>query len=115
MHEKLNWIKTLIFEEAEKNPLVGEIEESLKWGQPSFVAKNKSGTPIRLGSEKKTPGKYGLYVNCSTSLIEQVRHIYGDKFTYDGNRALLFDDQDDIPEEALRHVINMALTYHLNK
>lgn len=107
-------IRAMIYEEAHANPSVDQLEESLKWGQPSYVSKNKAGTPIRLGVEKKSPGTFGLYVNCSTSLIETVKHIYGDKLTYDGNRGILFHENDTLPEETLRHVINLAMTYHMN-
>ncbi len=114
IHEKLLQIRELIYEEADNNPEVNEIEESLKWGQPSFASKNKSGTPIRLGVESKSPDTYGLYVHCGTNLIESVRHIYGDQFTYDKNRGILFNQNDELPEETLRHVICMALTYHIS-
>lgn len=105
-------IRDIIYEEALSNSCVDELEESLKWGQPSYVSKNKAGTPIRLGLEKKSPGTFGLYVNCSTNLIETVRHMYGDKLTYDGNRGVLLVENDPLPEEELRHIINLALTYH---
>lgn len=107
-------LRTMIYEEAQANPNIDALEESLKWGQPSYVSKNRAGTPIRLGVEKKSPGTFGLYVNCSTNLIETVKHIYGDKFTYDGNRGILFHQKDALPEDALRHIINLALAYHLN-
>ncbi len=111
--EKLLRIRAIIYEEAERNSAVGQIEESLKWGQPSYVGNNRSGTPIRLGMEKKSLDTFGLYVNCSTNLIETIRHIYGDSFKYDGNRGILFKVGDEIPDDALRHMISLALTYHL--
>ncbi|MDG1707640.1 MAG: DUF1801 domain-containing protein [Emcibacteraceae bacterium] len=113
VYEKLLCIRTLIYEQAETLSNVGNIREELKWGQPSYSSDNKSGTPIRLGVEKKNPNHYGLFVNCSTTLIEDIKHIYGDVFKYDGNRAVLFTEKDDLPIKELRHIIDMALTYHL--
>ncbi|MDG1996209.1 MAG: DUF1801 domain-containing protein [Emcibacteraceae bacterium] len=111
--ENLLYLRTLIYEQAETISEVGKIQEELKWGQPSYSSKNKAGTPIRLGTEKKRPEFYGLYVNCSTSLIEDIKHIYGNLFKYDGNRAVLFYENDILPIKELRQVINMALTYYL--
>ena len=35
--EKLLLIRTLIFDVAKQTPDVGEIEETLKWGEPSYL------------------------------------------------------------------------------
>lgn len=115
INEKLLYLKSIIYERAELNSKVDEIEESLKWGQLSYVSKNRSGTPIRLGTEKKMPGFYGLYVNCSTTVINDIKHIYGDIFRYDGNRGLLFKVHDQFPENQIRNVIDLILCYHVNK
>jgi hypothetical protein len=34
---------------------------------------------------------------------------------YGGNRSILLNAKDKIPEPALRHCVALALTYHLNK
>ncbi len=114
VRESLLFIRKLIFEESENNKNIGTVSESLKWGQPSYATKPKTGSPIRLGIEKKTPDQFGLYVHCGTRLIEDFKHIYPAKFTYSGSRAVLFRVGDDQPEKELRHIINIALTYHLN-
>lgn len=115
LNDKLLYLKSLIYGQADLNPKVGEIEESLKWGQLSYVSKNRSGTPIRLGIEKKMPGYFGLYVNCSTTVINDVKHIYGDKFQYDGNRGLMLKVDEQLPELEIRHIIDIILCYHINK
>jgi hypothetical protein len=35
--------------------------------------------------------------------------------SYGGNRSILLNAQDEIPQAALRHCVALALTYHLNK
>jgi len=114
---RLLFIRGLILDEAEKIENIDAVEESLKWGQPSYLAsyltRPKVGTPIRLGVEKKTPDCFGLYVPCQTNLIETFKHIYPDIFQYGGTRSILFKIGDDIDEAALRHCISMALTYRL--
>ena len=47
-------------------------------------------------------------------LNDEFKHIYPDKFTYSDNRAILFGANDDQSEQELRHIISIALTYHLN-
>ena len=113
--DKLLLLKSYIYEQAQLNPKIGKIEESFKWGNLSYVSENRSGTPIRIASEKKPFGFIGLYVNCSTTVISDIKLIYGDRFLYDGNRALLFAKDDQLPEEEIRHVIDLILGYHLNK
>jgi len=111
MRERIYFLRHLIFDEAQKIDGINAVTESLKWGQPSYLAIPKIGTPLRLGREKKTPDNFGLYVHCHTNLIETFKHIYPDHFTYGGNRSILFKLGDDIDQAALRHCISMALTY----
>ncbi len=112
---KLLTLRKLILNTAAKTTGVGEIEETLKWGEPSYLTpETKSGSTIRIHSKAKSK-RYGIYFNCQTKLVEQFRQRYGDEFTFEGNRCISFDENDDIPLEALSHCISMALTYHLDK
>ena len=56
-----------------------------------------------------------MYVHCQTNLVSTFREIYPDSFSYEGNRSIVFDAADGLPEEELRHCISLALTYHLRK
>jgi hypothetical protein len=116
VQKKLMRLRTLIFDVARATDSVGELEETLKWGQPSYLAKKpKTGSTIRIGREKKTEGDYAIYFKCQTSLVATFRELYKNKFRYEGNRAILFDLDDNIPVRELSHCIALALTYHLNK
>lgn len=107
-------LRSLIFEIATHLPEVGEIEETLKWGQPSYLtSKPKSGSPIRLGIPKT--GGFGIYTHCQTTLISDFQNLFPDDFTYEGNRAIHFNSGDDIPFDKLRMFISSALTYHIKK
>jgi hypothetical protein len=44
-----------------------------------------------------------------------VKELYRGKMKFEGNRRIVFDVADRLPEEALRHCISLALTYHLRK
>ena len=109
-------LRKLIFDVAHETEGVGELEETLKWGQPSYLTKkSKSGSTIRIGREKKTVGDYAIYFKCQTSLVATFKELYKNKFRYEGNRAILFWVTDKIPVRELRHCIEIALTYHLTK
>lgn len=112
--KRLRELRTLVLDVADKTTGVGEIEECLKWGQPSFVTNHpKSGSTIRIDAVKDADNKYAMYFICNTNLVDRFREQYPDTFHYEGNRALIFDVRDQIPEAELRHCIAMALTYHL--
>lgn len=109
-------LRALILETADQLPNVGAVEETLKWGQPSYVTtptklgKPKSGSPIRLGIPKT--GGFGIYTHCQTTLISDFQNLFPDDFTYEGNRAIHFDNADQMPLDKLRLFISSALTYH---
>ena len=116
VRKKLMQLRKLIFDVASKTEGVDELEETLKWGQPSYLTKkSKSGSTIRIGREKKTEGDYAIYFKCQTSLVNTFKELYKDQFRYEGNRAILFNINDKIPVGELNHCIAMALTYHLSK
>ena len=111
---KLMFLRQLIFETAAETEGVCELEETLKWGQPSYLTKSKSGSTIRIDSTK-TPGRYAMYFHCQTNLVETFREMFPKQFKYEGKRAIIFSEEDEIPVNELRHCIGLALTYHLNK
>jgi hypothetical protein len=116
IRKELMRLRMLIFDVAYKTEGVGELEETLKWGQPSYLTtKSKSGSTIRIGREKKTEGDYAIYFKCQTSLVATFKELYRNEFRYEGNRAILFNVNDKIPVRELRHCMAMALTYYLNK
>ncbi len=113
---KLSALRALIFDVAASTEGVGALNETLKWGQPSYLtAETKSGSTIRMDAVKGEAGRYALYFNCNSDLVTRFRAHYADTLTLEGNRAIVFDVDDDIPVDAVRHCIAMALTYHLDK
>ena len=113
--KKLLYLRELIFETAEQTEGVGELEETLKWNEPSYVTtKPKGGSTIRINRIKNS-NKYAMYFNCQTTLVSTFRQIYPTEFKYDGNRSIVFNLNEKIPVKELSHCIALALTYHLNK
>ena len=109
-------LRRLIFETAKATKGVGALDETLKWGQPSYLTtETKSGSTIRIDRIKSAADQYAVYFHCQTDLVETFRRLYPTEFTYGGNRSILFNAKDNIPEPALRHCIALALTYHARK
>jgi hypothetical protein len=116
VRKRLIRLRDLIFETAAATEGVGAIEETLKWGQPSYLTpETKSGTTIRIDRLKSDEGRYAMFFHCQTRLVDTFREIFRDDLAFEGNRAIILDAADELPEDALRHCIAMALTYHLNK
>ena len=113
---QLRQLRSMVLDVADQTDGVGEVEECLKWGQPSFVTKRpKSGSTIRIDAMKGETDKVAMYFICSTTLVDDFRQLYPDTFDFRGNRALVFDVNEPFPEEELHHCIAMALTYNLRK
>ena len=102
-------IRQWIFEQAEYDQLP-KIEETLKWGEPSYLV--KGGSTIRIDFKQKNPEHVVIYLNCKTTLIETIREVYSTEFKFEGNRALLINLNTAIPEAAIKHCLSMALNYH---
>ena len=110
---RLKRVRSLILETASRTQHIGTLDETLKWGQPSYLC--KSGSTIRLGWNKANAEKYALYFHCGTSLVETFRAMYSNELQFEGNRAIVLDKHDRFPVEPLRHCIALALTYHRRK
>ena len=110
-------LRRLILDTAKATKGVGAVEETLKWGQPSYLTpETKSGSTIRIDQVKAEAeaGQYAVYFHCQTNLVETFRELYPE-LSYGGNRCIFLNAEDKAPEAALRHCVALALTYHLGK
>jgi hypothetical protein len=113
---KLLALRRLILDTARTTNGVGAVQETLKWGQPSYLtAETKSGSTIRIDRVKSADDQYAVYFHCQTNLVETFRQLYPTELSYSGNRSILLSVDDEVPEAALRHCVALALTYHLGK
>lgn len=110
-------LRQLIIDTADAIEGVGAIEETLRWGQPSYLtSETGSGSTIRIAATgPESAHDYAMYFICHTNLVQTFEHLFGDVFTYEQNRALLFRVGHALPEEELRECVAMALTYHQSK
>ncbi len=114
MADRLLALRTLILETAAENPAIGPLEETLKWGEPAYLTSaSKSGTTVRINRHKRQDNLYAFYVHCQTDLVERYKQLYSDILEFDGARAVIFDVDQEIPVDAVKHCLAMALTYHM--
>jgi len=109
--KKLLFLRQMIFNVAAETEGVGQLEETLKWGQPSYLTvKPKSGSTIRIDQVKSHEGQYAMYFHCQTTLVDTFKEIYANEFRFEGNRSIIFNLRDQIPMQALSHCISLDLT-----
>ncbi|RAJ08976.1 DUF1801 domain-containing protein [Arenibacter echinorum] len=110
VREKMQALRELVLETAEETEGVYKLEETLKWGEPSFVTKD--GSTLRMDWKEKTPDKYAMYFHCTSRLVDTFRLVFNHKFQYEGKRAIVFQLNQTIPKEELKECIKASLTYH---
>jgi len=113
MRQNMLRLRQLILDTASETDGKGHLEETLKWGEPSYVT--KGGSTLRIDWKPSKPDHYAMYFHCQSKLIDTFRQLYGGTFAFDGNRAILFEESDDLPVEELAHCIALTLTYHKRK
>ena len=104
-------LRALIYETAKGISGLPAPTECLRWGQPSYIT--PIGSALRIGIPKS--GGFALYAHCQSTIISQFAQGFGADFQIEGNRAVLFQSQDDIQPEKLRLMIGHALTYKRKK
>lgn len=92
---------------------VGEVEESLKWGEPSYSV--KFGSPIRLDWKIKSPTNYYLFFHCQTKLVDTFRELYADELVFQGNRAIVLSINEPLKKDIVKHCLTLAMTYQQRK
>lgn len=107
---KLNYLRKLIIDTANEDKSITEIEETLKWGEPSYLVKN--GSTLRIDYKIKNPNQYAMYFKCTSKLVPTFKEVFGNKFKYENNRAILFSLDEKIPVDELKICISLTLNYH---
>ena len=111
VQKKMFRLRRLILESAERSGQT--VEESLKWGEPSYRC--QSGSPVRLGVRTEPHLTLCLFFNCQTLLVETFKEMYPYEIRYDGKRAILLPADHKLPEAVIKDCITMALEYHQRK
>ena len=109
---RLEELRSLVFRIAVELEL-GSVQESLKWGEPSYSV--KVGSPLRMDWKPSSPDHYYLFFHCQTKLVDTFRELYGDVLEFQGNRAIVLSLFAPLPEATIKHCLELALTYHQRK
>lgn len=110
VRQKMLVLRELILETAKELDEVTTLEETLKWGEPSYLTIN--GSTLRMDWKSKTPDQYAMYFKCTSRLVETFRIVFKNNFHFEGNRAIIFQIEDKIPKKELKECIKATLTYH---
>ncbi len=106
-------LRQLILDTGAGTTGLGGLVETLKWGEPAYLpVKLRVGTTIRVAALKGSSKHYAMYVHCQTTLVETFACHYPDTFRFEGRRALVFQQDEEIPVGPLEHCIGLALTYY---
>ena len=101
-------LRDLILSVAEHCDL-GDVDETLKWGEPSYGV--TGGSPVRIDWKPKTPDNYFLFFNCQTKLVATFRELYATDLTFADQRAIVLDITRTLPDQEIRHCIELAFRY----
>ncbi|MBF4318319.1 DUF1801 domain-containing protein, partial [Vibrio anguillarum] len=105
---RLEELRNLVFQIVSELDL-GDVDESLKWGEPSYSV--KTGSPLRMDWKLKSPNNYYLFFNCQTKLVDTFRELYCEELEFQGNRAIVLSLSKPLPETAIKSCLELALTY----
>jgi len=107
---KLLGLRNLIIESANEIDSIDELEETIKWGEPSFLV--KKGSTIRIDWKAKNPEMYAIFFKCTSKIVPTIKELFEDTFNYENNRALWFQMDEVLPKKELKVCIKLALLYH---
>lgn len=110
VQQQLVHLRDLVLKTASEMDGTEKLEETLKWGEPSYLT--KYGSTIRMDWKQKSPDQYAIYFKCTSKLVPTFKTLYKNKFKFENNRAIVFKLGEKIPENELKHCIAMALQYH---
>jgi hypothetical protein len=81
-------LRELVLSTAREIEGLDKLEETLKWGEPSYLTKH--GSTVRMDWKEKKPDQYAMYFKCTSKLVPTFKELYPDVFTFEGDRAIIF-------------------------
>ena len=108
-------LRAIIIKTAREIENLGVLEETLKWGEPSYLtSESKMGSTLRIDWKPKDPEYVAIYFKCTSNLVATFKKKFK-ALNYEGNRSIRLGISEEFPENELRQCIALALTYHHNK
>ncbi len=110
VRSKMLELRELVIDTAKEIEGISSLEETLKWGEPSYLT--KIGSTLRMDWKPKNPNQYAMYFKCTSKLVETFKLVFENTFAFEGNRAIVFKLDDQFPKKELKSCIKATLTYH---
>ena len=110
IRKKMLDLRALIIATATEIHDITSLEETLRWGEPSYLT--KYGSTIRMDWKPKNPDQYAMYFQCTSRLVPTFKIFFKNTFEFEGKRAIIFQIEDKVPKEELQYCIKAALMYH---
>ena len=77
------FLRQLIYDTAASIEGIGEIEETLKWGEPSYLTpKSRSGSTIRIAWKESQEEQYSIFFKCTANLVPAFKEKFPKKFKF---------------------------------
>lgn len=116
VRRKLLNLRRIILETASSISIIQSIEETLKWGEPSYVVlPSKLGSTVRIDWKASCENEYSIYFKCTANIVPSFKEKFKGVFKFGGNRSIKFNLKDKVPETELKQCVALAFTYHRNK
>ncbi len=64
---KMRYLRAMILSVVSETDGLKNLEETLKWGEPAYLAKH--GSTVRLDWKIKNPNQYAIYFKCTSLLV----------------------------------------------
>ncbi len=113
---KLMNLRRIILETASAISIIRGIEETLKWGEPSYVVMPpRLGSTVRIDWKASRENEYAMYFKCTANIVPSFKDRFEGLFNFGGNRSIIFGMEESVPESELKQCVALALTYHRNK
>ena len=82
------FLRQHIYDTAASIEGIGELEETLKWGEPSYLTpKSKSGSTIRIAWKESQKEQYSIFFKCTANLVPAFQEKFPDIFNFGGTRS----------------------------
>ncbi len=90
------------------NPVA--VDETLKWGEPSYRLTGKGrGTAVRINHSAS--GEIVLLFHCKTALVARIRERFGATLAYDSNRAVILRGDQGSDATLIGDLATHSFTY----
>tara|TARA_R110002094_G_scaffold33089_2_gene45608 strand:+ start:2474 stop:2896 length:423 start_codon:yes stop_codon:yes gene_type:complete len=110
------WACRALFHDIARNRDLGALDETLKWGQPSWRPRRpRTGSTLRVGWDASDPSNLAFFVDCKTDLAARMHDIYPNLSGNDGRRRIAVDLAAPFHEQAIAHLAEMTFSYHLSR